>query len=94
MFREEICDGIVASDAVFVLENVMPFIFYQRYEREESSATATFSALENYQTGLNFRPLPTLVLKIQWGQSWVPGGRPPIDEDVLNTLAFQAAWVF
>ena len=76
------------------LWNVMPFIFYQRYQREESSTTATFSALENYHVGLNFRPMPELVLKVQFGQSWVPGGKPPIDEDILSTLAAQAAWVF
>lgn len=77
-----------------VLWNVMPFVFYQRYKREESSRTATFSALENYQVGVNFRPTPEIVLKVQFGQAWIPDGKPPVDKDVLSMLAAQAAWVF
>jgi hypothetical protein len=76
------------------LWNVMPYAFYQRYKREESSRTATFSALENYQVGLNFRPTSELVLKVQFGQSWIPGGNPPVDKDLLSAFGTQAAWVF
>jgi hypothetical protein len=74
--------------------NVMPFGFYQRYRREETSQSATFSSLENYQIGLNFRPVPTLVLKVQWGQSWIPGAKRLVVHDTLNTIGAQVSWVF
>jgi hypothetical protein len=76
------------------LWNVMPYGFYQRYHREETAQTAIFSNLENYQIGLNFRPVPTLVLKVQWGQSWIPGATKLVNEDLLNTIGAQVSWVF
>lgn len=74
--------------------NIMPFGFYQRYHRDETVQSAIFSALESYQIGLNFRPVPTLVLKVQWGQAWIPGAKKPVEGNVLNTLSAQVAWVF
>jgi hypothetical protein len=74
--------------------NVMPYGFYQRYQREETSQSAVFSSLENYQIGLNFRPVPTLVLKVQWGQSWIPDAKRLVENDTLNTLGAQVSWVF
>jgi hypothetical protein len=72
----------------------MPYGFYQRYQREETSQSSIFSSLENYQVGLNFRPVPTLVLKLQWGQSWIPGAKKLVVDDILNTIGAQVSWVF
>ena len=76
------------------LWNMMPYGTYQRYRREETSQAAVFSSLENYQVGLNFRPVPTLVLKVQWGQSWIPGAKRLVVNDMLNTIGAQVTWVF
>jgi hypothetical protein len=76
------------------LWHVMPFAFYQRYRRDETSQTAIFSALENYAVGLNFRPIPTLALKLQFQQHWIPDARPPVDDETLYSIGTQASWVF
>jgi hypothetical protein len=76
------------------LWHVMPFAFFQHYRKEESSQAAIFSALQNYALGLNFRPIPTVTLKLQYQQHWIPGGKPPVDDETLYSISSQASWVF
>jgi hypothetical protein len=76
------------------LWHVMPFVCFQHYTREESSQAAIFSALENYALGLNFRPIPTVALKLQFQQHWIPGGNAPVNDETLYSIATQASWVF
>jgi hypothetical protein len=73
--------------------NVMPFVFAQYYNREDSATTALFDALWGYAVGLNLRPTPSTVLKLQEGQLWSPDNGP-VHGQVLRYFGFQTAWVF
>jgi hypothetical protein len=72
------------------LWNVMPYVIYEHYEPFDE--TYIGPAIDAPSVGLNFRPIPTLVLKAQG--TWVdlqPGGGV---EGAIAFFNLQSAWVF
>lgn len=72
--------------------NIMPFIGGEGYTPGQElvqDAGAIWG-------GLNIRPVPRVVLKAQYTQSWFTGetGTPPVGDDGIKALDLQAAWSF
>ncbi len=74
--------------------NVMPAALVQSYQKEESGQAVYFNKLATAMGILNFRPDPSIVLKIQAGRAWVPDANPPIGASAAWLLGSQVAWVF
>jgi hypothetical protein len=70
------------------LWNVMPFAFYEYYA---PLVPGLLGDINGFNVGLNFRPAPTVVLKLQGAYAWGPGAL--IDTDVL-LFTTQASYVF
>jgi hypothetical protein len=67
--------------------NVMPFGYYEHYR-----PLFTGMKIHAYNAGLNFRPTPSLVLKLQATYVELKDVTPAIDP--ITVLSTQAAWVF
>jgi hypothetical protein len=72
--------------------NIMPFIGCERYDSGQDlvqDATAIWG-------GLNIRPVPRVVLKAQYTESWFTGaaGTPSVGDDGIQVIDLQAAWSF
>jgi hypothetical protein len=44
--------------------------------------------------GLNIRPVPRVVLKAQYTQSWFTDDSNPVGDDGIQAVDLQAAWSF
>jgi hypothetical protein len=75
-----------------VLGNVMPFAMYQDYKPADYPY---FNRVKDVQIGLNFRPSPNLVYKLEVARARVPDDDPKLLAGMKDYLYFaQAAWVF
>jgi hypothetical protein len=72
------------------LWNVMPFVLFQHYTPHDPSLVG--ERVLGMEGGLNFRPLPSVVLKAQY--TYVRFGEGSLLEGVGSIISTQAAWVF
>jgi hypothetical protein len=70
--------------------NVTPFIGGERYEAGQE-LTQDAAALWG---GLNIRPIPRVVLKAQYTQSWFTDDTELVGDDGIQVIDLQAAWSF
>jgi hypothetical protein len=73
-----------------MLWNVMPYVVGE-FERPLDHTVS--KSIDDIQLGLNFRPVPSVVLKAQWGYAQLRGSTAIGDQD-LQTYAGQIAWMF
>jgi hypothetical protein len=73
------------------LWNVMPFTYYERYRPADHSY---FSGIDGINVGLNFRPTPALVFKLQLSRVGFLDGPEILAGQVIYDTSVQAAWVF
>ena len=69
--------------------NVMPFLSYESYE---PSDTTLYSRVAGEYLGLNFRPAPSLVLKLQGTRALFADGL--FADETTYVVTTQASWVF
>jgi hypothetical protein len=73
------------------LWNAMPYFYGEDSRPADHSQTTRVLAAN---TGLNFRPAPSMVLKVQWSYVWFAEGVGFLAGQKLNIYAAQASWVF
>ncbi len=73
------------------LWNVMPFMFI---EAERPADHSLFDGAIDANLGLNFRPTPSLVLKLMETYVWFPSGEGLFSDAVIREFEAQACWVF
>jgi hypothetical protein len=78
------------------LWNVMPYAYYQQYRPFDAFGTG-FSGVKSLDGGLNFRPSPAMVLKLQLNYARTPTGSSAtglLDRITIIQYGAQASWVF
>jgi hypothetical protein len=70
--------------------NIMPFFGGENYD---PGVTSNFEAAAVWG-GINVRPTPRVVLKVQLTKSWFTGDTAVFGDDGLEVLDLQAAWSF
>lgn len=70
--------------------NIMPFIGGEGYEPGQELVQDALALWG----GLNIRPVPRVVLKAQYTQSWFTDGSESVGDDGIQVLDLQAAWSF
>lgn len=70
--------------------NIMPFFGGENYD---PGVTSNFEAAAVWG-GINFRPTPRVVLKLQLTKSWFTGDTKVFGDNGLEALDLQAAWSF
>jgi hypothetical protein len=88
--RDEIGGYALASWHFTHLWNVTPYAYYEEFHPDDHTL---YSRVRDAWAGLNFRPAPSLVLKLQSGAARFAGDGILAGEAVLITSA-QVAWVF
>jgi len=71
------------------LWNVMPFAFYEDYR---PLVTGLIGSVKAMNVGLNFRPVPTVVLKVHGAYAW--GDGTGLIDSKIYVVTSQIAWVF
>jgi hypothetical protein len=71
--------------------NVMPYGFV---ERNSPLDTSLYVHLTAVNVGLNFRPTPTLVLKVNGGYAWFSDQGGALGDNAITLVSSQAAWMF
>jgi hypothetical protein len=71
--------------------NVMPYAFF---ERNSPLDTSLYVHLTAANAGLNFRPGPSLVLKVNAGHAWFSDQGGLLGGNGINIVSTQAAWMF
>ncbi|HTE52573.1 MAG TPA: porin [Kofleriaceae bacterium] len=71
--------------------NITPFIMVDYYRPIASQYLDTIATVA---AGLNFRPLPSVVLKAMYGEGWFPGAPDLLADVHLRTMVFQVACIF
>jgi hypothetical protein len=73
------------------LWNVAPYVYYERYKPGEN---AYFDGLHGIDGGFNFRPAPTVVLKLQGSYGKFDSGNLPLSGTSVSFFQAQVSWVF
>jgi hypothetical protein len=73
------------------LWNVTPYTVYERYK---PAGNPYFAGIEGVTLGLNFRPTPSLVLKVQANRTAFDPGGQLLSGQAIYYYATQASWVF
>lgn len=73
------------------LWNVMPYGYFEHYRPADHSY---FVGIDTENIGLNFRPAPALVFKLQMTRASFVDGPQVLSGQVIYNTAAQAAWVF
>jgi hypothetical protein len=71
--------------------NVMPYAFV---ERNSPLDTSVYVHLTATNLGLNFRPSPALVLKVNGGYAWFSDQGGALGDNAVTLVSTQAAWMF
>jgi hypothetical protein len=71
--------------------NAMPYFFHEDYRPSDHN---TIERVYAENLGFNFRPTPSLVLKVQGAYVNFPGNQGLLNNVHLWTFSSQASWVF
>jgi hypothetical protein len=73
------------------LWNVTPYTLFESYQ---TSTSPYFGGLKSLNIGLNFRPSPNLVFKLQGDRTRFDDGPEPLANQKVYSFSAQASWVF
>ncbi|MCX5747041.1 MAG: hypothetical protein NT062_31610 [Proteobacteria bacterium] len=73
--------------------NVMPYVQAEHYRQLESAVTTQIGrVIRVWDIGLNFRPSPSVVIKVSWNDAWFP--EKHLDLAHFRIAQAQISWVF